>query len=841
MAKIVNKAPTMVLPFGVQFNRGYKAPLDLHTTFATLEEANNYLKSPYAEINVYDGQLITVGKNDDVKLYIVKSTITGDEITYRLEEAGGAITQITSNSDETAFVSNTSNYGKLYIFGDELYYLNSSGKSIPVLNSSIPTATADTDGLMSSEDKKKIDSGFVGSLYEDQDIKLNTYNLEGVFHFKNVRITDANPIQNNGVISGILTVIKSVEADNEVFTQVLNLNNNEGGEGNIYIRSYQKYWKSWQKLQTNIEVGQVNSLNVFTDNGIYSGVLTDGTATSPGTFYETFVLIVINNYAVMSAIPGATDSSKSQLKYALSLDGKVSVKQRSFQYDKGSWSEWVDVGDELTDEQISDINKIPNLISKIALIPSENKVDVNITTAANSASTLTLPVATPQQAGIITSTDKNRLNNFGIPVTWGADSDVNNYIDAGVYNVTGERLNLQDNLPITNEGNDATIAAKLIVTVTPQGQSTYRHSIGQTLILSNAEGKETKVYTRNGNRTSYDGAVSFTIEWGAWANLQTNINVNVVYSFDNLIDNGIYSGIYSKDQTFTQGTETFVLIVINDYAISSKLDVDRRISQLKYSVLTGSEISIKKRLGIDSGNSISWGEWEAVGNQAAIDANAKAIADLKTVLNNHIFSVNYKEPKLYFNGDSPLRWGQSLSPISYTLTVDKGVGNNLIKVTISDGTQNGTEEISPTTTTRQHKPVSSTASSTLTATLTYNIEGKDEDKTKLATKNYNINVWKYYYNGDDIKEITGELTHNDLLGKGFTRYQGKFTNDGTKIYYLTTATSAKYETSNNEKGDLNPDGSFILKSDNGESTYPTQYNIFKLETSVSASYDITLT
>jgi hypothetical protein len=112
MAKIVTKNPGTVLPFSVQFNRGYKAPLDLHSTFKTLALAEAYLAS-YAEINVYDGQLISVGENDDVKLYIVKSTVSGDNITYRLEETGGSVKKVATAEDITAFAT-ADNIGKQF-------------------------------------------------------------------------------------------------------------------------------------------------------------------------------------------------------------------------------------------------------------------------------------------------------------------------------------------------------------------------------------------------------------------------------------------------------------------------------------------------------------------------------------------------------------------------------------------------------------------------------------------------------------------------------------------------------------------------------------------------------
>ena len=97
-------------------------------------------------------------------------------------------------------------------------------------------------------------------------------------------------------------------------------------------------WEPWGKLQQNIEVGQVTSLNNFIGNGIYSGVYTNGSS-----FFETFVMVVINNYAVA----GATGQvrSISQFKYALNVDSTFSYKTRTGRGNTGiEWGSWVDLG-----------------------------------------------------------------------------------------------------------------------------------------------------------------------------------------------------------------------------------------------------------------------------------------------------------------------------------------------------------------------------------------------------------------------------------------------------------------------------------------------------------------
>ena len=97
-----------------------------------------------------------------------------------------------------------------------------------------------------------------------------------------------------------------------------------------------------------------------------------------------------------------------------------------------------------------------------------------------------------------------------------------------------------------------------------------------------------------------------------------------------MIDNGMYSGIYTDGITEVNDPsfygygldlskitflETFVLIVINDYSISSQLNVPRRITQLKYAInaITG-ESTVNKRVGTGSDSTINWGDWESIGS-----------------------------------------------------------------------------------------------------------------------------------------------------------------------------------------------------------------------------------
>ena len=124
--------------------------------------------------------------------------------------------------------------------------------------------------------------------------------------------------------------------------QLLVLSNRVGGqEGDMYMRSGSGSslgsltWKPWEKFQTNIEVGAVSNFDDFIDNGIYSGVYLPTT--------ETFVMVVINNYAVASQT--GNHKSVTQTKFAHYLGGVFSFQTRSF-YDDGysGWTSWKNAG-----------------------------------------------------------------------------------------------------------------------------------------------------------------------------------------------------------------------------------------------------------------------------------------------------------------------------------------------------------------------------------------------------------------------------------------------------------------------------------------------------------------
>lgn len=197
-----------------------------------------------------------------------------------------------------------------------------------------------------------------------------------------------------------------------------------------------------------------------------------------------------------------------------------------------------------------------------------------------------------------------------IQVTWDANSNMNDFKTPGVYEIYGERTVKTDNLPITNDGGGHSIAARLTVVASTLQPANNEICITQFLQLSNRIGGEGNTYIRtyNENNNGLNG-------WSMWKKQQGMTEVGVDSGLYWMTENGMYSGINTDDYTLQSPTfvETFVLIVINDYAATGKLNQPRHITQLKYAVdaITG-QSTVKKRVGTGS-DSISWTDWEEIG------------------------------------------------------------------------------------------------------------------------------------------------------------------------------------------------------------------------------------
>lgn len=194
-------------------------------------------------------------------------------------------------------------------------------------------------------------------------------------------------------------------------------------------------------------------------------------------------------------------------------------------------------------------------------------------------------------------------------VEWGVDSCINTFVEQGTYNITGERLNVADGLPIDNSNPGHTFSARLLVldsSITGNGDARDK-CVTQLLTLSNRTGGDGDVYIRTGSAVSKNALTGGT-GWEPWGKLQQNIGVGQVTSLDCYIDNGMYSGVYTDGNTFF---ETFAMVVINNYAVAGATGRVRSVSQFKYALNVDGTFSYKTRTG--QGNTgIAWGDWRSL-------------------------------------------------------------------------------------------------------------------------------------------------------------------------------------------------------------------------------------
>lgn len=218
---------------------------------------------------------------------------------------------------------------------------------------------------------------------------MNDYKDAGTYRIKGERtgnpMSDNLPIMNQGsghTIDAVLVVLDSSltngtgKEDDCTVTQFLMLSNRVGGqEGDMYMRSAygvnkdSLIWKPWGKYQTNMEVGAVSDykllnpsnpteilkhdsgMNYIIDNGIYSGIYFGpkcmvGTgednwhiSVQNATAVETFVMVVINNYAAAGNARCIT-----QIKFAVTNGGVFSMEKRSTAPGTTNWSQWESIG-----------------------------------------------------------------------------------------------------------------------------------------------------------------------------------------------------------------------------------------------------------------------------------------------------------------------------------------------------------------------------------------------------------------------------------------------------------------------------------------------------------------
>lgn len=289
-----------------------------------------------------------------------------------------------------------------------------------------------------------------------------------------------------------------------------------------------------------------------------------------------------------------------------------------------------------------------------------------------------------------------KINN-PVQVTWNSNSNMNDFKEAGVYEIYGERTRQDDNLPILNASPGHSIAARLTVVASTLQPTNNEICVTQFLMLSNRKGGDGNMYVRTYNENNSPAADW----WTPWQKLQgiregyiftDTVQVNPdggvqqidgVTGLNNMIDNGIYSGIYTDDPTFQAPTfiDTFALIVLNNYAVAGKDErLKRTISQLKYAVdAITNQATVKKRTKTDGDT--AWSDWTDIGggSQEVDVTDAVKSYGLPTLVQQGLMKSNTKyRVELSDSSNCPvLDWQDKIKPFIENKW-DKGVSGKLL-------------------------------------------------------------------------------------------------------------------------------------------------------------------
>ena len=301
----------------------------------------------------------------------------------------------------------------------------------------IPNASGRLNGLMSASDKVALDNSKVIQVSWSPSSNLNNIVSAGIYSITGERTmsNDNLPIGNVGgghTFHARLTVLDSsipdtTNNDDKCITQILTISNRVGGDGDIYVRTGRGRdynvitWETWAKQQTNIEVGSVESLDTFVDNGIYSGVWIKG---SYGSYPLTFVCVVINDYFIKTS-----PRRVAQFIYGLSkFDGTVVYKTRVGSGDTVvNWGDWRDINEGKINATVSSavnaekkrataaeesISSNAMQYNAMQVVEGVESVTLQTSSLSGKSSTALFPVATPERAGVMAARDKATLDEL---------------------------------------------------------------------------------------------------------------------------------------------------------------------------------------------------------------------------------------------------------------------------------------------------------------------------------------------------------------------------------------------------------------------------------------------
>lgn len=208
--------------------------------------------------------------------------------------------------------------------------------------------------------------------------------------------------------------------------------------------------------------------------------------------------------------------------------------------------------------------------------------DEEVAKLANYPNTpLEIPLASEKSQGLMSAEDKTKLSKTKPveEVTWTSRSHMNAYTECGEFHIKGERINANDGLPIINAASGHTIDATLTVLDSSLTNGTGENTdvcVTQILRMSNRTGGDGHIYVRTGQATTKSQLASaYSTYWGPWEKLMGMFEKNAVTSVDELdtcTTNGMYSGIFAGTNRTALGGiqfypgDTFLMITANGYA-----------------------------------------------------------------------------------------------------------------------------------------------------------------------------------------------------------------------------------------------------------------------------------
>ena len=340
----------------------------------------------------------------------------------------------------------------------------------------LPLASSSQHGLMSTDDKKKLNKMEpVAEVTWTAQHTMNAYTEFGEYHIHGER-TNANdglPILNANpghTIDAMLTVLDSSLTNGTgkntdvCVTQILRMSNRTGGDGHIWIRTGQGSdksnltWFTWEKLQGIFEkntITDISEINTFTTNGIYSCmyvgsdyvILDSSIKVNPGA---TLLIIVINGY-MASSIGLNPQLTQSIILTQPNSDANY-IFTRHATFSNNSWMFNNRSNIVLGSAYITDVN--------IGTMSSVNKARINIGIYADGKVNINNAFIGKDQEIIGTNVDSVVIHKGAI---LGTNTKLRENIriepntEIGSHNIIGDNIRIGTNVSIGTEGNSDNI------------------------------------------------------------------------------------------------------------------------------------------------------------------------------------------------------------------------------------------------------------------------------------------------------------------------------------------------------------------------------------------------